>query len=166
MKIKITKTLFLVAACMLGNAASAADAIQVPKVVPYVEDNDISDAIKTECRMGEVLANSIKQHSGDAVALVDGKPGTEHGRVLDIVIVDAVSGGNAFIGHQKSTKIRGSLYDDGKKVASFKARRNSMGGAFAGFKGSCSVLGRTVEALGEDVSAWLKAPKDGAALGD
>ena len=28
------------------------------------------------------------------------------------------------------------------------------------------VLGRTAEKLGEDVSEWLKAPRDGAALGD
>jgi hypothetical protein len=41
-----------------------------------------------------------------------------------------------------------------------------MGGAFAGFKGSCSVLGRTVEALGEDIGGWLAAPRDGASLGD
>ena len=41
-----------------------------------------------------------------------------------------------------------------------------MGGAFAGYKGSCSVLGRTVKAMGKDVAQWLKAPTDEAALGD
>jgi hypothetical protein len=80
--------------------------------------------------------------------------------------VDAVSMGNAFLGHQKFTKVRGTLLQDGTKVASFKARRNSMGGAFAGFKGSCSVLGRTVEAMGEDIATWLTDPRDGASLGD
>lgn len=70
------------------------------------------------------------------------------------------------MGRQTFTKVRGTLLQDGQKVASFKARRNSMGGAFAGFKGACSVLGRTLEKLGEDIGAWLESPKDGAALGD
>ena len=163
---KIMRAVIVAAACLLANPAWAADAVQVPKKVPYAEDNDISDAIKSECKMGEELAASIKLHSGDAVVLVEGAPATDQGRVLDIHIVDAIAGGNAWMGHQKSTKIRGTLYENGKKVASFKARRNSMGGAFGGFKGSCSVLGRTAEKLGEDVSEWLKAPRDGAALGD
>lgn len=86
--------------------------------------------------------------------------------MLQVEIVDAVSMGNAFIGHQKYARIEGTLYEDGRKVASFKGRRNSMGGAFAGYKGSCSVLGRTMKALGKDVADWLKNPTDGARLGD
>ncbi|WP_108062378.1 hypothetical protein [Poseidonibacter lekithochrous] len=60
-----------------------------------------------------------------------------------------VSNGNAFLGHNKSTRVKGVLYKEGNKIASFS-------GFSAGFKGSCSVLGRTVDALGEDISVWLK----------
>lgn len=144
----------------------AAQSLQVQSPVPFAEDNDISDAIKAECNIGEVLANSIKEHSATPVDLTSATPDTTAGSVLQVEIVDAVSMGNAFIGHQKFTKIRGALYREGEKVASFKARRNSMGGAFAGFKGSCSVLDRTVKVLGNDVADWLAAPKDGATLGD
>jgi hypothetical protein len=41
-----------------------------------------------------------------------------------------------------------------------------MGGAFAGYKGSCSVLGRTIKAIGKDVAEWMKAPSKDAQLGD
>lgn len=144
---------------------AVAEPIRLQRPVPYAEDNDISDAIKTECRIGEQLADFIKEYSPVPVELTDAAPGAD-GRVLQLEIVDAVSMGNAFLGHQKFTKVRGTLLENGVEVASFKARRNSMGGAFAGFKGSCSVLGRTVEAMGEDIGEWLAAPKDGANLGD
>ncbi len=147
----------------LAGAASAA--VNVQKVIPFAPDNEISDAIKAECSLGEKLADSLLRNSNGAVALVDSVD-TGQGRVLQIEIVDSANMGNAFMGRQTYTKVRGTLFQDGEKVASFKARRNSMGGAFAGFKGACSVLGRTVDVLGKDVGAWLAAPKDGAALGD
>lgn len=153
-------------AAILFSTGALAQNVVMQRPVPYAEDNDISDNIKSECKIGEQLADFVKQYSGGGVATHDGPVDTASGRVLQMEIVDAVSMGNAWMGHQKFTKVRGTLWENGSKVASFKARRNSMGGAFAGFKGSCSVLGRTVEALGEDVAQWLKAPKDGATLGD
>ncbi len=153
------------ALAIAGAPAASAQSVTVPASVPYVEDNEISDAIKAECSLGTKLSDSIKRH-GPSVVLADGTPDTASGRVLHVEIVDSVNMGNAFMGRQTYTKIRGTLFDGGQKVASFKARRNSMGGAFAGFKGACSVLGRTVDKLGEDVGGWLANPKDGAALGD
>lgn len=88
------------------------------------------------------------------------------GRVLVMEFADVVSDGNAFLGHHKSVTVKGKLYQDGKQLGSFKGRRNSMGGAFGGFKGACSVLGRSVKALGEDIAGWLAAPSEGAQLGD
>ena len=52
--------------------------------------------------------------------------------------------------------MRGRLLDDGKEGAQFSGSRSSMGGAFAGFKGSCSVLGRCLEALSKDMAVWLR----------
>jgi hypothetical protein len=141
-----------------------ADGVKLQRPVPFAADNEISDAIKNECTIGTQLADFVQEHSDVPVEFTT-EPATS-GRVLQLEIVDAVSMGNAFIGHQKFTKVKGTLFEDGIKVAGFKARRNSMGGAFAGFKGSCSVLGRTVNAIGEDIAGWLAAPKDGATLGD
>lgn len=149
---------------VLGSTAALAGGVQVQRPVPFADDNDISDAIKSECRIGEQLADYVKEYSSVPVEFSDTVADT--GRVLQLEIVDAVSMGNAWMGHQKFTKVRGTLLEDGAKVASFKGRRNSMGGAFAGFKGSCSVLGRTVQVLAEDIAGWLAAPSDGATLGD
>ena len=54
----------------------------------------------------------------------------------------------------------------GKTVSRFRAKRYSTGGAFAGFKGTCSIIGRCARAVGRDIAAWLEDPKDGALLGE
>ena len=155
----------LVLGVLFGTTASAS-ALQLQRPVPYAADNDISDNIKTECQIGDQLADFVREYAGESVEFRDGPMDTTGGRVLQLENEDAVSIVNPFIGHEKYVKVRGTLWEDGHKVDRFKGRRNSMGGAFGGFKGSCSVLGRTVKALGEDIGGWLKAPKDGASLGD
>lgn len=152
--------------CASFAADSAAQSVKMPSAVPYAEDNDISDAIKAECDLPGRFAEYIRKSSPVPVELTADPVDTASGRVLKVEIVDAVSMGNAWLGHQKYTKVRGSLWQDGNKLASFKGRRNSMGGAFAGYKGSCSVLDRTIEALGEDIGGWLSNPVDGANIGD
>jgi hypothetical protein len=133
------------AACLL-TASVHAQTVTMQRPVPYAEDNDISDNIKSECRIGEQLADFIEEYGGDVQFDTGTVDVNARGRVLHLEITDAVSMGNAWLGHQKSTKVKGVLYQDGQRIAAFKARRNSMGGAFAGYKGSCSVLGRTVKA--------------------
>lgn len=146
-----------------------AETITMPRAVPYADSADIAKKIKTECTdLQTKLAIFIQESAakqGITVELSD-DPSKASGKVLQIEIYDAVSEGNPFIGHHKSTKVRGTLIENGQKIASFKAMRQSMGGAFANYKGSCSVLGRTIQALGQDISVWLKNPKDGAELGD
>jgi hypothetical protein len=149
--------------------ATAAEPVQVPSKVPYAENNDVAGKIKHECRINEQLAEFIVEYADEnkvATKTVDATDATMPGRVLVVEITDAVSRGNAFIGHRKATTVRGALYQDGQKIGSFVGERDSMGGAFAGFKGSCSVLGRTVKALGSDIAEWLAKPTDKAQLGD
>lgn len=150
-------------------AATAAEPVKVPDKVPYAENNDVAGKIKHECRINEQLSEYIVEYAEEhkvATKVVDATDATMPGRVLVVEITDAISRGNAFIGHRKATSVRGTLYQDGQKVASFVGERDSMGGAFAGFKGSCSVLGRTVKALGSDIAEWLAKPTDDAQLGD
>lgn len=156
----------IAAAVLAFSGGALAQAVQLQTPVPYAQDNDVSDAIKKECHLGEKLADFVKAGSSAPVELTSQAPKRGSGRVLEMEISDAVSMGNAFMGHQKFVKAKGTLFENGKKIASFKARRNSMGGAFGGFKGSCAVLGRTVRAIGTDVGKWLAKPVDGAALGD
>lgn len=147
----------------------AADEVLVPKPVPFSDSTMIAGNIKRECVIQDQLADFIAAYARERnipvrfAAEVDAQAAP---RVLDVQIKDAVSQGNPFMGHRKSTVAVGKLYQDGELIGSFTARRDSMGGAFAGYKGSCSVLGRTVKALGKDIAAWLAVPEMDALLGD
>ena len=166
---KLTKAAFagmLLGACLLAHAT---DSVQLPNKIPYAQDNDIAGKIKRECPINEQLSEFIVSYAkarNIAMKTVDATDPTMRGRVLVLEITDSVSSGNAFIGHRKATAVSGALYQDGEKIGSFRGERDSMGGAFGGFKGSCSVLGRTVKALGSDIATWLAAPSEDAQLGD
>lgn len=149
-------------------AAVTAEPIVIASEVPYAETADIQKKVREECtQLNAQLAQFIQQYAGEkGQEVVFGDPMAVTGRTLRVEITNAMSQGNAFLGHSKSSSSRGALYENGQKVASFRATRNSMGGAFAGFKGSCSVLGRTMEAMGMDIGAWLADPVDEAELGD
>jgi len=143
--------------------------ITIQNTVPYSPGNAIANNIKNECVLDQQLADFIKEsaaESGLELRGVDVIDTNGPGNILKLEITHAVSSGNAFIGHRKYTAIRGELFDNGKLLASFTGARNSGGGAFAGFKGSCAVLGRTVKALGNDIATWLKQPSNNAHLGD
>jgi hypothetical protein len=161
---------FLVAVGIsMFSGAIAADPISLAKPVPFSEGAIIAQKIKNECSIQTQLADFVAEYAkekGIEIAFSSEVNKEAAGRVLDLEIRDAISDGNPFIGHRKSTTVSGKLYDNGELIGNFVARRNSMGGAFAGYKGSCSVLGRTVKVLGQDIAGWLTAPSKDAQLGD
>jgi hypothetical protein len=134
--------------------------------VSYAKESHVAANIKKECKLVEQLSQFIVDGSAGTLAAASGEPDTKGGSVLVVEITDSVSQGNAFMGHRKYTAIEGKLYKSGKVVGNFEASRNSMGGAFANYKGSCAVLGRTVKALASDVNGWLRSPSKDASLGD
>jgi hypothetical protein len=62
--------------------------------------------------------------------------------------------------------VKGELYDRGKQIGSFRAKRYTTGGAFGAFKGTCSIIGRCTKTIGEDIARWLAAPTQNAIIGD
>ena len=153
---------------LLVAQGAVASETYVQKAVPYSGDSIVAGNIKRECSVDTQLAAALKRFadaSGNGIQLVDSLD-VAAGQALRMEIVDAQSAGNAWIGHRKSVTVQGWLSRDGQQVATFIARRNSGGGFAGGFKGSCSVLERTVNAIGRDISEWLKNPVDGAQLGD
>lgn len=140
--------------------------------IPFKDGAFIKQAIKSECSLQSELANSIKAHANnyDISMVSDGNSsGSEY--QLKVEIVDAVSQGSGFggmigQGHRKLTKVEGSLYLKGKKLATFRGMRVSGGGYFGRFKSSCAVLAGTANALGKDIARWLNEPRDGSSLGD
>lgn len=143
--------------------------VTINNFIPFKNDAKIATNIKTECQINQQLSEFIRSYGHEhniAVARSKKINTGGEGHVLSVEIVNAVSQGNPFIGHRKYTEVAGTLYENGKEVASFTGARFSGGGFFGGYKGSCSVLGRTVKALGSDIALWLTAPIDGHHLGD
>jgi hypothetical protein len=163
--IEILRILAIALAAATGLASTAwAGGVKVPNPVPFGAEADVREAVRNECQLGEKVASFIAQF-GDDIELVSGHPG-KNGRVLDVKISHVFApGGGAFSG-PKWMELEGTLKQDGKRVASFRAKRFTTGGAFAGFKGTCSIIGRCTKALGKDVAEWLKNPTDNALLGD
>jgi hypothetical protein len=164
-----TTTVSAKAEKMVDVAKTSADAIKVQSVIPFKKGSMVALNIRQECKIDKQLPDYLVEYAEDYGVPVVQQPQVSDktsGRALVLEITNAVSSGNAFIGHRKFTSVAGALYDNGNKQAAFTAARVSSGGFFGGFKGSCSVLGRTVKVLGKDIANWLKNPVDGAHLGD
>ncbi len=141
--------------------------IYIKNIIPYARNNRIAENIKVECSINEQLAQFVKEYAQAQGLKVEykNKPSAKD-MFLDLKIVDAVSQGGAFRGHNKFAVIEGRLVKGNKSYGSFKAARISGGGFWGAYKGSCAVLGRTMKALGQDVAGWLYSPIDGARLGN
>ena len=94
---------------------------------------------------------------------MDGALDRKKGRVLALEITEVhAPGGGAFSG-PKWMSVKGELFDNGKQIGSFRAKRLSTGGAFGGFKGTCAIIGRCSKTLGSDIAGWLGSPTPNAA---
>ncbi len=141
--------------------------IYVKPEILYTLNSRVSDAIKQECTIPQALSKNILKKSIEIGINIESKRDIKTNEIeLKIEIIDAVSSGNAIIGHSKFMVITGSLVKGGTKYASFKAARHSGGGFFGGYRSSCSVLSKITKALGQDTAGWLMNPIDGAKLGD
>lgn len=153
------KTKFLVALALLLSCSAGAKELTLNQTVGFYDDKLVPAKIRNECtnlgnRFAESTATAV-QASGWSVLKKGNLDTAAPGVNLKLIIVNAVSAGNAFIGHSKSVSIMAELYKDGKLIDTYEGERNSSGGFGAGFKGSCAVLERCVVTLGKDVSKWL-----------
>jgi hypothetical protein len=140
--------------------ASLADPLLVSPSAEYSATASVADNIKTECKLPAAQSESVLKELAaagiPAQAAANGAVPAK-GRFLQLHIESAVSGGNAFTGHQKQVTTSVRLFENGKEIAQTTKTRDSMGGAFAGYRGSCSVLHRCTNTLGKDIAAWVKS---------
>lgn len=163
--------LFLIAAILFSwsSDGAAEDAVyHVISPVPFADSSGATGNVKAECRLESRLPQFIAEAARRGVKVTVGpapKEGAE-GKFLYIEIVNVVGpGGGAWSG-PKSVTVKGEVVENGETIGSFVASRYSTGGAFGGYKGTCSILGRCIKALGKDIAGWLKSPTMDAALGD
>jgi len=141
--------------------------IYIKSIIPYSATAPVATNIKTECTIDKQLSDFIVASAKARGLNVVVKDQIAKNEIeLKVEIADAVSRGGAFRGHNKYVIINGALVKGGKSFQSFKAARISGGGYWGAYKSSCSVLGRTVKALGNDTAIWLSNPIDGARLAD
>jgi hypothetical protein len=136
---------------------------------PYADAGRVDRAVLSECQLPQQQTEYILSAAREAGISVVRDPQAVNagkGRILKLEIVDVTNWGNAFTGHRKQVALKGRLFEDGKEIGDFYGKRSSMGGIFAGFKGSCSVLGRCIEALARDMTPWLKSPSANARIGE
>ena len=134
-------------------------AIAISPAAAYANPGAVANNIREECRLPEYQAEVVRRQIeslGMAVKVVDKDQVPAEGRYLLLRIENAVSSGNAFLGHRKSVVTSVKLFEDGKDVARSTFARDSMGGFGGGFKGSCAVLERCVDTLGSDIKRWLQ----------
>lgn len=146
-----------------GLSASAADPIKVVADVPYSPQARIAYNVLSECtQLGTKLSKFLVQYGkkrGLKFDVVESLDTTADGGVLMVEIDDAISRGSAGVGHAKYMQATAVLYKDGDRVASQTFMRDSMGGLFGEYKGSCSVLGRNSKAIGKDIANWLSSQR-------
>lgn len=160
--ISLPLCMFVMALCCSITASAAEDTIGIARVVPIAEHVDISQAVRNECQLGEKVSTFLAEFASNVTVSDDPK----EGRYLRMEITEVVAtGGGAWSGPKWMT-VKGTLLENDKAIASFRAKRFSTGGAFGGFKGTCAIIGRCTKAIAEDIAEWLKNPVDGAELGD
>ncbi len=154
-------------AAMSFNAG--ADVVLVQASTPYSDEAHVRDAVKSQCQLDSKLPEFVRDFAkadGIDVELSSDAVNTHKGKVLMLEITGVEApGGGAWSG-AKSMSVAGKLYQNGKVVGDFTATRYSGGGFFAGYKGTCSIIGRCSKTLGKDIATWLKNPTPKAHLGD
>lgn len=126
---------------------------------PYAVPDVIADNVRTECNLPAYQGAAFERAAEAAGIQIERKSTKDLAgapRAIRLQILNALSAGNAFMGHRKQVTLTAKLFREGAEVSTFKATRESMGGIAAGFKGSCAVLERCADTLGEDLARWLK----------
>jgi hypothetical protein len=135
--------------------------IVISDAAPYENAGMIAANVVRECvDLGRQFSDATQKSAAEQGLKIvkNGSVDPAKGdQVLVLKILSAISAGHAwaFGGHRKSVSVKAELYKDGKLLDSYTTTRNSMGGALAGFKGSCDVLERTVNTLGSDIAKWV-----------
>lgn len=138
--------------------AVTATRLEVP--VTYHPNAGVVASVRSECqiedmlatRVGRVLGKLNKTDSGTVNTGAD--PSGDNVLRLQITHVLGVGGG-AWSG-PKAITLTAELLENGKVVRQTKINRWSVGGVFGAFKGTCTILERSADAISKDLSRWVR----------
>ena len=143
---------------------TAPKAVLLETPVTYHPQADVSDKIKQECKIEDMLAQKVgaalarnnKDKGGDGTIAAGAPTGEASVLRLQITYVLGVGGG-AWSG-PKAITVAADLIEDGKVARQTKINRWTTGGMFGGFKGTCALLERSATAIGKDLGQWTRDP--------
>lgn len=155
----------LMPSCLLfvSAAAGAKEPLYIAASIPLAEDAGIDPAFVAECPFQTDFAATLQRSlRGFGAELVDGPLDTARkGRVLNVEIQDLSTSGNGFIGRQNYIRLRGTLYQDGRKVAAFFDKAPVPGGEWTS---ACYSVRSNLRAEAYYIRKWMENPVDGAKL--
>jgi hypothetical protein len=152
----------LAVGCTLATGANAADKIRLQVPVPVVEGADIDAEILDTCDVAGNFNTALIRELRKVAEPAQAPLADMHGRVLKVEIVDAIWGGNWFIEHTQTLRVRGALYEDGTRVSGFNGVMQGRGG---GLTSGCFQMNANFRALTWHIKRWLRNPVDGARIG-
>jgi hypothetical protein len=130
-------------------------------VVPALLDANaaISGKVKQECEIDVKLGNQVYQSVSEKYPGAEQIPSSSQiasdRNVVRVTVVGALGAGGGAWSGPKSITIRADLLQGSKVIDTKTLSRQSGGGAFGGFKGTCGIMDRITVALGRDVASWL-----------
>lgn len=139
------------------------------KKISFSDDANVRDAVREECEIQTQVPRFLKEFGrefGIKVKLVNDLEDVETDRTIEMEITRVHAPGGGGWSGAKSMTVKAKVYEDGSMIGDATATRHSSGGMFAGYKGTCSIVGRCAEAIGQDLARWLQNPSSDARLGD
>ena len=150
----------LVAVALAGVTGARAETTRLSDRVAFADGSGATAAVRDQCGLQTGLPEQVRSYAPD-VELVSGKATGR--RTLELLIAEVhAPGGGAFSGPKWMT-VEATLRENGKTVATARAKRVTSGGPFGG---TCDQLRKVSRAIASDLGAWVASPSPNAALGD
>ena len=161
----IRSALLSAVAVVFAPVALAAEPLYIAPKLHIADKSGISPELLADCPFPEDFSNmllrALKKQGG---TFADGAVPTPKGRSLSVELADLSVGGNGFIGHQQFMRLRGTLYQDGRKVASFNDRAMFQDSGAPIITTACYEVRMALRAEAYYIGKWVKNPVDGAEL--
>lgn len=156
-------SVLLFTAALLPLSGYAAGTLSVPKKVPFEKGIHVPEAVRAECALEQKVADYLREAaSGEhQVKVVDSVSAKTPGKALGLTITAVLAPGGGPWSGPKSVTVKGVLWDNGKQIGNFTARRHTGGGG-----GTCGMLARDAKEIANDIAKWLGSPGKDDMLGD
>jgi len=144
-------------------ASATEGRIRVLSETPLSPAAEIPADVRKECNgLGDSLPKAIVRANRN-VTLVQTPAALQEktGRYLHIEIIKVGARAAGALSGPKHMTVRGALVENGKEIADFEARRGSIAAS-----GTCTMLQKTENELGNQIGTWLEHPRPHTFLGD